>query len=171
MRWLFLLAIVCAPAWACSCGGYPSAKDAYLDSPLVFTGFVDKTDPRITSERDVVGEQIAWVRVTEPFKGVKKDQVLELRGQGSSCFGGVREGTALLFYLYPGQKPGTWVAPVCHRSSAHYGAARTSPHRHATASARLHRQSIRCAHRIAGFHRRAAACRPGGDARRSAEDG
>lgn len=116
MRRLFLLAIICAPAWACSCGGYPSAKDAWLDSPLVFVGFVDKTEPKITSERDIFGEQIAWVRVTEPFKGVKKDQVLELRDQQSSCFGGFREGTALLFYLYRGQKQGTWVAPTCHRS-------------------------------------------------------
>jgi hypothetical protein len=104
MRRLFLLAIVCAPAWACSCAGYPSAKDAWLDSPLVFVGFVDKTALKITSERDIFGEQIAWVRVTEPFKRVKKDQVLELRDQQSSCFGGFREGTELLFYLHRGQK-------------------------------------------------------------------
>ncbi|MDP8983359.1 MAG: carboxypeptidase-like regulatory domain-containing protein [Acidobacteriota bacterium] len=117
MRQLFLLAIICAPAaWACSCAGYPSAKDAWLDSPLVFVGFVKKTDPKITSERGMSGEQTTWVGVTEPFKGVKKDQVLELRDQFSSCFGGFREGTALLFYLYPGQKKDTWVAPACHRS-------------------------------------------------------
>jgi hypothetical protein len=101
MRRLFLLAIICVPAWVCSCGGYPSAKDAWLDSPLVFVGFVDKTEPKITSERVISGEQTAWVRVTEPFKGVEKDQVLELRDHQSSCFGGFREGTALLFYLHP----------------------------------------------------------------------
>jgi hypothetical protein len=44
--------------------------------------------------------------------------VLELRDQFSSCFGGFREGAALLFYLHPGQKEGTWVAPACHRSQA-----------------------------------------------------
>jgi len=116
MRRLFLLAIICVPGWACSCGGYPSAKDAWLDSPLVFVGFVDKTDPKITSERDMFGEQVAWVRVTEPFKGVEKDQVLELRDQQSSCFGGFREGAALLFYLHAGRKQGSWVAPACYRS-------------------------------------------------------
>ena len=115
MRRLFLLAIICVPAWACSCGGYPSVKDAWLDSPLVFGGLVDKTDPKITSDI-MAGEQTAWVRVIEPFKGVTKDQVLELRDQFSSCFGGFREGTELLFYLHPGQKQGTWVAPACHRS-------------------------------------------------------
>jgi hypothetical protein len=103
MRQIFLLAIICAPTWACSCSGYPSAKDAWLDSPLVFAGFVDKTEPKITSERGMSGQQTAWVRVTEPFKGVKKDQVFELRDQFSSCFGGFREGSALLFYLQPGQ--------------------------------------------------------------------
>jgi len=118
MRRLFLLAIMCGPSWACSCAWHPSAKEAWLDSPLVFAGFVDKTDPRITSARDVFGEQIAWVRVTEPFKGVKKDQVFELRDRQSSCFGGFREGTALLFYLYPGQKQGTWMAPACSRSGS-----------------------------------------------------
>ena len=113
---LFLLAIVCVPGWACSCVGYPSAKDAWLDSPLVFVGTVDKTDPKISGDRDIFGEQIAWARVMEPFKGVQKDQLLELRDQQSSCFGGYREGTALLFYLHPGRKQGSWVAPACHRS-------------------------------------------------------
>src|SRR5436190_23655169 len=107
MRRLFLLAIICVRAWACSCSGYPSVKGAWLDSPLVFGGLVDKTDPKITSERIMAGEQTAWVRVTEPFQGVTKDQVLELRDQFSSCFGGFREGTELLFYLHPGQKQGT----------------------------------------------------------------
>ena len=123
MRWLVLFAIMCAPTWACSCAGYPSAKEAWLDSPLVFAGFVDKTDPRITSERPIVGEQAAWVRVTEPFKGVKKDQVFELRGQQSSCYGGFRDGDALLFYLYPGAKEGTWTVRACHRSQSIGGAA------------------------------------------------
>ena len=45
-----------------------------------------------------------------------KDQVLELRDQQSSCFGGYLDGTALLFYLHPGQMQGSWVAPACHRS-------------------------------------------------------
>jgi Carboxypeptidase regulatory-like domain len=74
MRRLFLLAIVCVPTWACSCSGYWSAKDAWIDSSLVFVGTVDKTDPKITGDRDIFGEQIAWVRVSEPFKGVQKDQ-------------------------------------------------------------------------------------------------
>jgi len=116
MRRLFLLAILCGPAWACSCAGHPSAKDAWLESPLVFAGFIDSTSPKIISL--IFGEQVASVRVTEPFKGVKKGQVLELRGKLSGCFAGFREGSALLFYLYPGQKQGTWVAPVCYRSSA-----------------------------------------------------
>jgi hypothetical protein len=68
MRQLFLLAITCASTWACSCSGYPSAKDAWLDSPPVFAGFVDKTDPKITSERRMSGQQTASVRVTEPLK-------------------------------------------------------------------------------------------------------
>jgi len=116
MRQLALIAIMCVPAWACSCAGHPSAKDAWLDSPLVFAGFIDKTDPKIIDERNMSGEQSAWVRVKEPFKGVKTDQVLELRDQFSSCFGGFREGSALLLYLHPGQKQGTWAVWACHRS-------------------------------------------------------
>jgi protocatechuate 3,4-dioxygenase beta subunit len=116
MRCLFLLAIISMPTWACSCGGYPSAKDAWLDSPLVFIGSVDKASPQITDDRLMAGEQNAWVRVTEPFKGVRRDQVFELRDQFSSCFAGYRVGTVLLFYLHPAGEQGTWIAPACHRS-------------------------------------------------------
>jgi protocatechuate 3,4-dioxygenase beta subunit len=117
MRWFLILTILCAPAWACSCGYHPSAKEAWLDSPLVFVGIVDKTDLKITGEgQHTSGEQVAQVRVTEVFKGVMKDQVLELRDRFSSCFSGFHEGTELLFYLHPGEKPGTWIAPACHRS-------------------------------------------------------
>ena len=116
MRQLLFLAMMCAPAWACSCGSYPSAKDAWLDSPLVFVGLIEKTEPKLITERVVAGEQVAWVRVNEPFKGVKNGQVLELRDRFSSCFGGFREGITMLFYLHPGQRQGTWVAPACYRS-------------------------------------------------------
>jgi hypothetical protein len=115
MRQLLIVAAMCARAWACSCGSYPSAKDAWLDSPLVFVGFVEKTNPRILTGHGMSGEQIAWVRVTEPFKGVQADQVLELRDQFSSCFGGFHEGTTLLFYLHAGRKQGTWGVPACYR--------------------------------------------------------
>src|SRR5690348_7059121 len=115
MRWIILLTIMAAPVWACSCAGYPSAKDAWRGSPLVFIGSIDKTNPQLIDERLMSGEQHAWVRVNEPFKGVTKDQVFELRDQFSSCFGGFREGTTLLFYLHPGEKQGTWVAPACYR--------------------------------------------------------
>jgi len=117
MRWFLILTILCAPAWACSCGGYPSAKDAWLDSPLVFVGIVEKTDPKIEGKlHPPAAEQVAWVRIIEPFKGVKKDQVLELRDQLNSCSGGFLEGMELLFYLHHGHKLGTWGAPVCHRT-------------------------------------------------------
>lgn len=116
MRPIALIAILSAPAWACSCVGSPSAKDAWLDSPLVFIGVVDKTNPTLSRQGLMSGHQSAWVRVTEPFKGVKKDQVLELRDQFSSCFAGFLNRTTILFYLHPGEKAGTWVAPPCHRS-------------------------------------------------------
>lgn len=117
MRLLLLFFLLCgAPAWACSCDSSPSAKDAWLESPLVFAGVVDKTDPKITSEQLTGGEQTAWVRVAEPFKGVKKDQVLELANQLGGCFGGFRDGSSILFYLLPSEKPGAYVAPACHRS-------------------------------------------------------
>lgn len=116
MRWLFLLAVSSISAWACKCPGYPSAKDAWRDSPLVFIGSVDRVSPELSGGHPMSGEQIAWVRVTEPFKGVKTDQVFELRDQFSSCFGGYRAGTILLFYLHPGEEQGTWIAPGCHRT-------------------------------------------------------
>lgn len=118
MRLSILLVSSCASAWACSCGPYPSVKEAWLDSPMVFVGVVEKTDPKITEPNRMAGFQSAWVRVSEPFKGVRKGDVLELRDQFSSCFGGYSEGVAVLFYLHRGEKEGTWIAPACHRSKS-----------------------------------------------------
>ncbi|MGJ5817658.1 MSCRAMM family protein [Paludibaculum fermentans] len=113
---LFLFALTCAPAWACSCASYPSPKEAWLDSPLVFAGIVEKAVPKRSGEWVRAREQSAWVRVTEPFKGVARDQVLELWGEISSCFGGFDKGSSLLFYLHPSGKPGKWMTPACHRT-------------------------------------------------------
>lgn len=123
MRRLLLLALLAAPGWACSCSGWPSAKGAWQESPLVFVGVVERTTPKVTDERLMAGEQSAWVRVVEPFKGVEKDQVLELRTTFSSCSGGFRDNGQLLFYLHPGKQAGTWVAYACHRTRALSGAA------------------------------------------------
>jgi hypothetical protein len=115
-RALVGFAVFCGAAWGCSCGDYPSAKEAWAGARLVLVGTVEKSDPAVVEGRIGSGEQVAWVRVQEAFKGVKKDQVLELRGELSSCFGGYTEGATLLLYLFPGAKHGTWVAPACHRS-------------------------------------------------------
>lgn len=115
MRLLLLLAVASTPVWACSCGERPSAKEAWLESPLVFVGRIEGTDPNITREQDIAPEQAAWVRVTEPFKGVKQDQVFELHTRGG-CSGSFLQGSELLLYLFPDEKPGVWMARACHRS-------------------------------------------------------
>lgn len=114
MRLFLILGIVSAPAWNCSCDSFPSAKEAWLESTLVFAGRVEKT----ALER-APPEQTAWVRVTEPFKGVELGQVVEVWNQFGERF---HDGRELVFYLFPGAKPGTWIAPYCHRTRGLDGA-------------------------------------------------
>jgi hypothetical protein len=121
MRHLISLVILCAPAFACSCFSTFSAKDAWLRSPAVFVGIVERTEPKLDPRPNappMSGQQVAWIRVVEPFKGVTKDQLLEFRDTFSSCFGGFTEGTELLLYAEPGRNPGTWFKPPCSRSSS-----------------------------------------------------
>ncbi|HAX42834.1 MAG TPA: carboxypeptidase-like regulatory domain-containing protein [Bryobacteraceae bacterium] len=111
--WIFLV-IFCGPSWACSCGGYPPVKEAWLGSPVVFVGIVEKA----RFKEEASAEQSAWVRVKEAFKGVQNDEVLELQGgRMTSCSQVYAEGQTLLFYLYPSRQSGVWYAPPCHRTA------------------------------------------------------
>lgn len=114
MRLLFFFVFLCGPAWACSCGSYPTVKEAWLDSPVVFVGVVEKA----RFKEEAPAEQSAWVRVNEAFKGVRNNEVLELQGgRMTSCSQVYREGQTLLLYLHPAPQSGVWYAPPCHRTA------------------------------------------------------
>lgn len=114
---LITLLLSAAPALACTCAGYPSPKQAWQESPLVFAGIIEKTHPKTTGPIPAA-EQTAWARVTEPFKGVNKDEILVLHERFSSCFAAFPENVPYLFYLFPGEKAGTWHMAGCRRSRA-----------------------------------------------------
>jgi hypothetical protein len=103
-------------AWGCVCAAWPSAKDAWADSPVVFLGSVERTDPGGDFEELVGRQQSVWVRVDEPFKGAQKDQTFELKQGNNDCAPKFKTGERVVFYLDRREKSGVWVAPGCGRT-------------------------------------------------------
>jgi len=123
MRWFGLLVLV-VPAWACQCASWPSAREAWDDSPLVFIGRVERTKMVVVaSEYGPAGQQVANVRVEEAFKGVEAGQEVTLHQPVNSCSPNYAEGERILFYLHPTKEAKAWVAEGCHRSRPVAGAA------------------------------------------------
>ena len=117
MRWWLLIAFAGWPASACICGGWPSAKDAWEDSPVVFLGRVVRTDPDSSSGADHPrGAQMAWVVVEEPFKGAHEDQGFVLKQPGHDCAPKFKAGERVVFYLHRAKESDAWEAHGCHRS-------------------------------------------------------
>lgn len=117
MRTFLLFALTFVPAWACSCGAWPSAKQAWEESPAVFVGRVERTEPDANSDEHYLYKgQTAWVRVEDPFKGVSADETLTLSQPSHNCAPKFKPGQSVLLYLYPTGKSGVWEAPGCYRS-------------------------------------------------------
>jgi hypothetical protein len=111
MRIILLLSLLSLQAYGCVCAAWPSARDAWAGSQLVFLGVVDRADPPSAS----IFAQTAWVTVKEAFKGVSAGQQIVLKQAGNDCAPKFNAGSEVLLYLSPLQ-PGFWIAPACHRS-------------------------------------------------------
>lgn len=120
MRHIFciLMFVASIPAWACSCLAWPSAKDAWQSSPVVFIGLVEQAKPNKAGDRSL-GEQTVLARVDSPFKGAKRDQVFTLEQPGHNCAPKFAVGERVLFYLHPSKKPAVWEAHGCHRTRSY----------------------------------------------------
>jgi hypothetical protein len=117
MRCIGLL-LLALPAWACQCASWPTAREAFSDSPLVFAGRVERVTMSTVNERaQSYPIQLVSVRVEEPFKGVELRQEVALRQPADSCSASFKVGDHYLFYLHPADQPGTWRADGCHRST------------------------------------------------------
>ena len=111
MRTIFLLSLLSSQAFGCVCSGWPSARDAWAGSELVFVGVVDRTEPSVPS----MAAQTVWVTVKESFKGTSVGDDIALKQGGNDCAPKYQAGAEVVFYLSQ-LEPGFWVAPGCHRS-------------------------------------------------------
>src|SRR5262245_9210487 len=57
---------------ACTCGGGPSPCESYVSASAVCIGYVKRVEPDKPAGEEYVGEQKAYVRVEQSFKGVKE---------------------------------------------------------------------------------------------------
>ncbi len=84
--------------------------------PVVFLGTVEIADPDDDGIRTMFKIQSVRIHVDEAFKGVSGGQTVELHQGGTDCDAKFRTGEPAVFYLYPGNTPGTWALPWCSRS-------------------------------------------------------
>ena len=116
----FIVLISPSIAEACSCGGYPSACEAYANADAVFIGSVQRVEqlkPKKDDEgNEYVAGQIAHIQIEKIFKGIKATEVV-FRTEGSSCDAVYEEGQRWLFYAYYDKKSKTWDTRACDRSS------------------------------------------------------
>lgn len=101
-------------AWACSCPGWPSAKQAWQDSPIVFVGTVEFSDRIPSPHRSE--EQIARVIVEETFKNSSRGQKFALKQPWFNCNHKFISGDRYLFYLHKHASPYMWTVRGCHRT-------------------------------------------------------
>ena len=116
MRLLSLM-LLTVPAWACLCSSWPTAREAWADSPMVFVGRVEQTNPGpVLGRYGDAAEQFARLRVLKAFKGVQAGQMVTLHQPITSCTGAFQDAGELLFYLHPSDDGKGWLAPGCHRT-------------------------------------------------------
>lgn len=114
----YIAFLITAPLWASICIEWPSAKDAWKETPVIFVGIIDSIKlGKLLIDIDLeLPEQIASVRVLEPFKGVETNQILSIKHVLYEDSGYLVSGQQMLFYLMPNDD-GSWNIPGCHRTT------------------------------------------------------
>jgi hypothetical protein len=112
-----LLALFAARSWACACVGvWPSAKQAWAASPVVFVGTVEFASSDGTDRELMFQEQFVRLHVDEAFKGVSEGQTIYLHQGATDCDAKFRTGQRAVFYLQHGRETATWIVPACTRA-------------------------------------------------------
>lgn len=112
VRWVMLLWIAGGQIHACVCGPYPSVKQAWEQSPIVLSGYVELAIPKTE-----IAPQIAAVRTEESFKGSRKGQRFVLLQPGHGCAPKFKTGQRVLLYLNRVSSIGLWEAFGCGRTT------------------------------------------------------
>jgi hypothetical protein len=116
MHRIGILAVLAAShALGCVCAGFLTPKDEWQRSSLVFVGRVERASPEFDGKNSA-RPQLATVRVEEAFKGVQKDQLIQINQRGSDCDLRYSRGWRRLLYLSQ-QEGGLWLSPGCDRST------------------------------------------------------
>lgn len=98
----------------CVCVGFLTPKEEWQRSTLVFVGRVEKVTPGFDESMRLQTQRVV-VRVEEPFKGVRKDQLIQIY-RSNHCELSYSKNSRRLLYL-DSQKGGLWLSPGCDRSA------------------------------------------------------
>jgi hypothetical protein len=103
--WLLPLTVVVPPAYACRCGD-PPVCEAFWGADAVFIGVADIINPK---------EQRTRFRVEEAFRGVRRDEIIEVLSYGVcwSCEYGFQQANRYL--VFATKRPTGERAGLCSR--------------------------------------------------------
>ena len=110
LRWCCAL-LLSLPAWGCSCVGWPSAKDAWETSPLVFLSAVEKQIHRPLIPLTFTGSRLPGCEFSEAYRGTRLTKSCSSRPATAH-----RSSRKVDATLHPTTAEGVWEAPGCHRS-------------------------------------------------------
>lgn len=114
-RVAILTLLAASHALGCVCVGFWTPKEEWQRSSLVFVGRVEGVSPEF-DPKNVFRPQRATIRVEEAFKGVQKDQLIQVDQTGSDCELKYSRSWRRLLYLSM-QRDGSWLSPGCDRST------------------------------------------------------
>jgi hypothetical protein len=114
-RIAILTLLAASQAVGCVCATFVTPKAEWQRSSLVFVGQVEASTPEFDANNRF-RPQRAIVRVEEAFKGVEKDQLIQIDQTGSDCELKYSRGSRRLLYLSV-QQGGLWRSPGCGRSN------------------------------------------------------
>jgi hypothetical protein len=115
LRIAILTLLAASHAFGCVCVAFLTPKAEWQQSSLIFVGRVETVSPEFDKTNPFRAQRVT-VRVEEAFKGVQKDQLIQIEQTGSDCELKYSKGWKRLLYLGP-PRDGRWHSPGCDRST------------------------------------------------------
>ena len=114
---LFVVVLGCRNVSACTCMGMASPGGAYAGADAVLVGTITKVEPTESGGDEYEGEQIAYLKIDQSFKGLEGITEIVLNQPGHNCAPKFSPKVQYLLYATYHKKEKTWEIVGCGRSN------------------------------------------------------